>query len=181
MNNLFKNLFYSNDDLIIALFHLQNSIYTISNISNNSRTIIKKRPIYHLTYYMPFIHDFLQNFFKSTDEISYLINETYYPSLNKFTYEISLNENELFNDFNVIYNIKFFIHLTLQKNKIIIHFDINKNDFNLDINTNPLHHTIILLALNYLENNHIDYLKNEIILKDVKSIINRHSFELDII
>ena len=69
----------------------------------------------------------------------------------------------------------------LQKNKIIIHFDINKNDFNLDINTNPLHHTIILLALNYLENNHIDYLKNEIILKDVKSIINRHSFELDII
>jgi len=176
MNNSFENLFYLNNDLLIALFHLHNSSYTISKLSNYSRTIIKKRPIYHIIYYIPFIQDFLQSIFKSTDEIAYLINEFYYPHLNKFTYEISILENNnLFNDFKFIYQIKFLIHLTLHKNKINIHFDINKN--NIDLNLNPF----ALLILNYLENDYINYLKNDIILKDVKPIINHHSFELNII
>jgi len=183
MNNLFKKLIHDNDELIIALFHLNNSNYSISKLNHNSRIIIKKKPIFHLIYYMNFLEDLLKNLFDNNDEISYLIHEIYYPDLNKFIYEISLTpiNNDLLKDFDFIYKIKFIISLTFIENKKIkFIMNINKNDINLDFNSNPFYHTIFILIINYLENDHITYLKNEIILKDVKPILNRHSFELDI-
>ena len=75
MNNLFKKLIHDNDELIIALFHLNYSNYSISKLNHNSRIIIKKKPIFHLIYYMNFLEDLLKNLFDNNDEISYLISE----------------------------------------------------------------------------------------------------------
>jgi hypothetical protein len=166
----------SNHRIIETLFHLDN--YDLIVINSTKRMIIKYCPFNHIYEYLPFLKDILND----DKDISYIIMETY--ENNSILYEISLNKHHLFNDYEYIYNFRFYIQISndkFNKNKINIQIKTNKIDIN---EPNPIHQTIIHIIFNYLENEHINYIKNEIIEKELKPLLlslNPRSFELNII
>jgi hypothetical protein len=99
---------------------------------------------------------------------------------NSIKYEIRLNNNPLFDNFDFVYKFRFYIYLSIDisnKNKINIILKTNKNNIND-------HNPIIHIITNYLENEHINYIKQDIIEKELKPVlssINHHSFELNIV
>ena len=166
----------TNPIIIETLFHLNK--YQLNIINETKRTFIKPCSINNIYNYIPIIKEL----FKEETDISYLITETF--ENNSIIYEIKLNNHPLFDKYDYIYKFRFFIHLyndISNNNKINIHLKTNK--INID-DPNPINQTIIHIITNYLENDHINYIKNEIIEKELKpvlSTINPHFFELNII
>lgn len=175
MSDELYSIILKNPIIIETLFHIKN--YKLNIINSNKRTFIKITPFNEIYNYLPI----LRNFIKDDNEISYFITETYQD--NSIIYEIKLNNHHLFNDYQFIYNLKFFICFSIDntdKNKINISLKTNK----INDEINPINQTIINIISNYLENDHMDYIKNNIIHKELKplfSSINHRSFVLNII
>jgi len=170
----------SNPIIIETLFHLKK--YEINIINEKKRTIIKSCPLNHIYEFLPILKELFNELFKYDNDISYLITEIF--ENNSIIYEIKLNNHPIFENYNYIYNFRFYINLfndKSNKNKINIQLSTN----NIDIfDPNPLNQTIIYIITKYLENDHIDYIKNNILEKELKPLlsnINHHSFELNII
>ena len=169
------SIIISNPIIIETLFHLKK--YEINVIDKTKRTFIKFYPFKNIFIYFPILKD-LFNDNKDIKEISYLITETLED--NSIKYEIRLNNNPLFDNFDYVYKFSFYIYLSIDisnKNKINIILKTNKNNIND-------HNPIIHIITNYLENEHINYIKQDIIEKELKPVlssINHHSFELNIV
>ena len=70
----------------------------------------------------------------------------------------------------------------INKNKINASIAINKNNVEDDIN--PLNKIIIMLMINYFENEQVNYYKQVVFENQLKPLIqnlSHHSFELNII
>ena len=176
------NVIITNPIFIETLFHLNK--YQVNNINDTKRTFIKPCSINNIYEYIPILKELFKELFKEDNEISYFITETF--ENNSIIYEIKLNNHPLFDNYDYIYKFRFYIHLyndidISNKNKINIRLNTNKiiiDDFN------PINQTIINIITDYLENDHINYIKNDILEKELKpllSSINHHSFELNII
>jgi hypothetical protein len=171
----FYSIIISNPIIIETLFHLKK--YEINIIDERKRTFIKIYPFKNIFIYFPILKDFF-NDNKDIKEISYLITETLKD--NSIKYEIRLNNNQLFDNFDYVYKFRFYIYLSIDvsnKNKINIILKTNKNNIN---DPNPIIHIIT----NFLENEHTNYIKQDIIEKELKPVlssINHHSFELNIV
>jgi len=175
MTNL-KSLIYNNPIIINSLFHLHNP--TIHIINDNKRTFIKPYNTSFISYYLPAIIPLIPKELKS---INFIVQETYNPTIHQFIYSIFLQENELSRNFKHLSLIKFNIHLSQFNNIINCHTSVSQEP---SIYTpNPFQQSISLIILNYLEHQHTHYIKNEILLKEIKPIIeklNHHSFVLNI-
>ena len=176
MSRELYSIIKTNPIIIKTLFHLNK--YEVNNINKTNRIIIKYCSINHIYEYIPI----LKEIFKEENDISYLISETF--ENNSIIYEIKLNNHPIFDNYDYIYKFRFFIYLSndiSNKNKINIHLKTNKININ---DPNPINHTIINIITNYIENDHINFIKNNIIEKELKpllSSINPHFFELNII
>lgn len=170
----------SNPIVIETLFHLNK--YEINIINEKKRIIIKSSSLNDIYEYLPILKDLFNDLFKYNNDISYLITEIF--ENNCIIYEIKLNNHPIFENFNYIYNFSFYINLSLDKsNKNKINIQLKTNKINID-DINPLNQTIIHIITNYLENDHIKYIKKDILEKELKPLlsnINPHSFELNII
>ena len=173
MSDKFYSIIINNPIFIETLFHLDK--YEINTINSKKRSFIKKTTFNHIYDYIPI----LKEIFNDNNDISYFITETF--ENNAVIYEIKLNDNPLFKDYDYIYKFRFFICFLVDKNKINVLLKTNKINVN-DIN--PINQTIIHMISNYLENDHINYVKNNIIEKEIKPLLtsfNHHSFVLNII
>jgi hypothetical protein len=175
MTDLYS-IIINNPIIIETLFHLKN--YEIITINSTKRTFIKNYNIENIYNHIPILKDFLND--NNINDISYLITETF--ENNSIIYEIKINNHPVLDNYDFLYKFRFFIYLSFDKynkNKInIILKNLTINDIN------PLNQTIIFIISNYLENEHINYIKNDIIDKELKQIflnLNPHSFELNII
>jgi len=158
----------SNLIFIETLFHLNNN-YQIKNINSTKRIIIKTTSIYHIYKYIPILKDIL----KDNCDISYLITETFENDIIK--YEIKLDYNPIFDNYDILYKFCFFIYISNENGKINI--SLKTNDIN---DPNPL----IFIIKNYLDNQHMNYVKNDILEKEIRPLLssfNPHSFELNIV
>jgi hypothetical protein len=111
-----------------------------------------------------------------------IITETFDKRSNQFNYEIRLAENKLFESITNLYRFRYYIHLSENKSKINSSLSINKND--VDDDMNPINKIIIMIMLNYFENDHGSYYKKVVLEEKLKPLIDdisHHSFELNII
>lgn len=172
------SIIISNSIIIETLFHLDK--YDLNIINSKKRNIIKKCPFNHIYEFLPILKELFNEIFKEDNDISYLITETF--DNNSINYEIRLNKHPIFDNYEYIYNFRFYIQISNHiSNKINIQLKTNKIDVN---DPNPFNQTIIHIISNYLENDHITYVKNNILEKELKPILsslNPHSFELNII
>ncbi len=180
--NPLKSFIYNNPHLIFTLFHIHKP--NLSIINHNERIIIKPYELYYLYKNLPILKDFFSNLLQNND-ITLIIHESFDESNQSFTYSISLQENPIFNEFKYIYDITYNIHLSpdkSNKNNINCSTSVHKNiSTTID---NPLYNSILLIIINYLEQEHTQYIKNEILLKEFKPLFdktNHHSFVLNII
>jgi hypothetical protein len=179
----FKEFIRNNPSILKTLFHVDDD--GIKVIDNNSREIIKNYRTAKLFRFLPILKDILQEILKDISTIKLIIIETFDVSNNSFNYEIKVAENKLFENITNIYKFRYYIHLTLDKknkNKINSSLSMNKND--VDDDYNPINKVIIMIMLNYFENEHPNYYKKVILeekLKPLITAISHHSFELNII
>jgi hypothetical protein len=175
------SLILSNSTIIETLFHLNNN-YQINNINQTKRTIIKFCSLYQIYNYIPIIKDLLNDIYNNDNVVSYLITETFENK--SIIYEIKINNHPLFDNYNYIYKFRFFIYLSIDNNnKNKINIQLKTNNINID-DPNPINHTIFHIISNYIENDHINYIKKDILEKELKpllSSISPHFFELNII
>lgn len=173
-------LITKNPSFIEKLFHLKD--YDISIISPNKRIIHKNSNFNHVYTYIPVLKnifgDIINDLFKNKPQISYIIEETYDDINETFNYEMRIKEHPIFSNFDVVYQFRFYLTLELDKsNKNKINIYMNTNGDNLEFaDTNPVNQAIFHIIKNYLQNDHKNYVKKEII-----SSINLHSFELNIV
>jgi len=174
----FYSLIINNPIIIETLFHLHN--YNISIINPNKRIINKTCNINNIFEYLPL----LKCFFNNDLDINYIITETFFN--NSFKYKIKLAYNPIFNNYDYIYKFRFYIFLSLDNinnNVINIYMKTNKKFIQIKEN-NPFNLSVVHLIIHYLENDHMTYIKNNILnneLKPLLSSLNPHSFELNII
>jgi len=175
-----KNLFYNNSIIVKTLFHINDSCIKV--IDDKTRLITKNYKTSKLFLFMPLLKELLEELIKDINTIKLLITETFDSKLNGFTYEIKLAENKLFENITNLYNFKYYIHLNLDKinnKKINSHLSMDKNNIYDDFN--PVNNIIIMIILNYFENEHPNYYKKVVLEDQLKPLLNLHSFELNII
>jgi len=179
----FKEFIFNNSSILKTLFHVDDN--GIRVINNNSREIIKNYRTAKLFRFLPILKDILEEILKDISTIKLIIIETYNSSNNSFDYEIKVAENKLFENITNIYKFRYYIHLILDKTdkrKINASLSMNKND--VDDDFNPINKVIIMIMLNYFENEHPNYYKKVILEEKLKPLItniSHHSFELNII
>lgn len=179
----FKDFILNNSSIIKTLFHVDDNAITI--INKNTRQIIKNYRTAKIFLFMPLLKDILEELLKDINTIQLIITETYNINNNSFDYEIKLAENKLFENITTLYNFKYYIHLSLDNiNNTKINSSLSMNKNNIDDDFNPLNKIIIMIMLNYFENEHPNYYKKVVLLEKLKpliSSISHHSFELNII
>jgi len=176
----FKDFIINNNSILKTLFHINDD--NIKVIDANKREIIKNYRTAKMFIFMPLLKDLLYELLKDVPTIQLIITETFDKNKNQFDYEIQLAENKLFDSITNLYRFRYYIHLSADKSKINSSLSMNKNDIEDDIN--PINKIIIMIMLNYFENEHGNYYKKVVLeekLKPLISDISHHSFELNII
>lgn len=179
----FKDFILSNNSIIKTLFHVDDDCIKI--IDNNTREIVKNYRTSKIFTFMPLLKDLLNEILKDISTIQMKIIESYDKKTNQFNYKIQLSENKLFENITSLYRFQYFIHLNQDKNdksKINVFLSMNKN--NIEDDNNPLNKIIIMIMLNYFENEHPSYYKRVVLdaqLKPLIDNISRHSLALNII
>ncbi len=176
----FKDFIKNNNIIIKTLFHVDDDC--IKTIDKKTRIITKNYKTSKMFIFMPLLKDILEELLKDINTIQLTITESYNKTANTFNYEIKLAENKLFENITNLYKFRYYIHLNENNGKINASLSVNKNNADNDIN--PLNKIIIMIMLNYFENEHPTYYK-EVVLKDqLKPLItdiSHHFFELNII
>jgi hypothetical protein len=179
----FKDFIRNNSSIIQTLFHVDNDCIRI--IDNYSRIITKNYKTSKIFMFMPILKDMLEELLKDIHTIQLIITENYDKKNNQFNYEIKLAENKLFENITNLYQFRYYIHLNqdkTDKTKINASLSLNKN--NLENDLNPINNIIIMIMLNYFENEHPSYYKQVVLkeqLEPLISDISLHSFALNII
>ena len=183
MNYDFKAFIRNNPTIITTLFHVNEN--NINKINNDMRIINKCYKTSKLFSFIPVLKDMLQDILKDVEGLELKITEKYDEKNLQFIYEVKLCENKLFDNITNLYKFSYFILLSqdkINKNKINATVSINKNNIEDDIN--PLNRIIIMLMVNYFENEQVDYYKKVVFENQLKPLIDNishHSFELNII
>jgi len=172
----------NNNSIIKTLFHVSEN--DIKKINNNSREIIKNYRTAKIFMFMPLLKEILEELLKDISSIKLIIIETYDSNNNTFNYEIKLAENKLFENITSLYKFRYYIHISQDMNdktKINTSLSLNKNDIEDDYN--PLNKIIIMIMLNYFENEHPSYYKKVVLEEQLKPLItniSNNSFKLNI-
>jgi hypothetical protein len=180
---VFKDFIRNNNSIVRTLFHVDDN--SIKVIDNNTREIIKNYRTAKIFMFMPLLKDILNEILKDIPTIQLKIIESYDKKNNQFDYQIKLCENKLFENITNIYRFDYYIHLNEDKNdksKINVTLSMNKN--NIEDENNPLNKIIIMIMLNYFENEHPSYYKKVVLQEQLKPLIDeisRHSLVLNII
>jgi len=180
---IFKAFIRNNNSIIQTLFHVDNN--NIKIIDDNTREIIKNYRTAKIFIFMPLLKDILNEILKDVPIVQLKIIETYDNKNNQFNYLIKLCENKLFENITNIYRFNYFIHLyqdKIDKSKINVTLSMNKN--NIEDDNNPLNKIIIMIMLNYFENEHPSYYKKVVLQDQLKPLIDNislHSLVLNII
>ena len=183
MNNDFKSFIKNNPSIITTLFHVNES--NIKVVNDNMRIINKCYKTNKLFTFIPILKDMLQDILKDVNGVDLKIIEKYDEKKVEFNYEIKLCENKLFDNITNLYKFSYFILMSqdkINKNKINASIAINKNNVEDDIN--PLNKIIIMLMINYFENEQVNYYKQVVFENQLKPLIqnlSHHSFELNIV
>ena len=178
----FKNFIRNNNSIVKTLFHVDDN--NIKVMDDNTRLITKYYKTSKMFIFIPVLKDMLTEILKDISFIQLDIKETFDKNKNQFTYQISLAENPLFDSITNIYKFKYFITLNIDsnnKNKINSSIYYDKNNVEDDIN--PVNKIIIMIMLNYFENEHPSYYKKIVLEEQVKPLIaniSPHSFVLNI-
>ena len=163
MNNDFKAFVRNNPAIITTLFHVnENNINKIND--DDTRIINKCYKTSKLFSFIPVLKDMLQDILKDVEGLELQIIEKYDEKKSQFNYEVKLCENKLFDSITNLYKFSYFILLSQDKNY--------KNKI------------IIMLMVNYFENEQVDYYKKVVFENQLKPLIydiSHHSFELNII
>lgn len=181
MSSNFKEFIRNNNSIVKTLFHVDDA--NINIIDDNTRVITKLYRTSKMFMFIPVLKDMLNEILKDISFIQLDIKETFDKKKNEFTYEISLAENPLFQGITNLYKFRYYIILN-NKNKNNINSSIHLDKNNVDDDINPVNKIIIMIMLNYLENEHPCYYKKVVLEEQVKpliSSISHHSFELNII
>ena len=128
------------------------------------------------------ITEILEELLKDVSTIQMIITETFDKSKKTFNYEIKLAENKLFENITNLYKFSYYVHLTENNKKINASLSSEKN--NADDDMNPLNKIIIMIMLNYFENEHPSYYKKVVLKEQLEPLIteiSHRSFELNII
>lgn len=176
----FKDFIKNNNSIIKTLFHVNDD--NIKVIDDNKREITKNYRTAKMFMFMPLLKDLLYELLKDIHTIQLIITETFDKKANQFNYEIRLAENKLFESITNLYRFRYYIHLSENKSKINSSLSINKNDVEDDMN--PVNKIIIMIMLNYFENEHGSYYKRVVLEEKLKPLIadiSHRSFELNII
>jgi len=183
MDNDFKVFVRNNPSIISTLFHVSEN--NIEVINDNTRIIHKCYKTNKLFMFVPMLKDILNDILKDVNGIDLNIIENYDENNKEFNYEVKLCENKLFENITNLYKFSYIIFISQDKNnknKINAGVKINKNDVEDDIN--PLNKIIIMLMINYFENEQVNYYKEVVFQNQLKPLIknlSHHSFELNII
>ena len=184
MNNDFKAFVRNNPAIITTLFHVnENNINKIN--ADDTRIINKCYKTSKLFSFIPILKDMLQDILNDVEGLELQIIEKYDEKNLQFNYEVKLCENKLFDNITNLYKFSYFILIAQDKNnknKINASISINKN--NVEDDMNPLNKIIIMLMVNYFENEQVDYYKKVVFENQLKPLIydiSHHSFELNII
>ena len=179
----FKDFIRNNKSIIRTLFHVDDDCIKV--IDDNKREIVKNYRTAKMFLFMPLLKDLLFELLKDVPTIQLIINETFDKKLNQFNYEIRLAENKLFESITNLYRFRYYIHLSqdkTDKSKINSYLSMDKNDVEDDMN--PINKIIIMIMLNYFENEHMGYYKRVVLddkLKPLITDISHRSFELNTI
>jgi hypothetical protein len=176
----FKDFIRTNNSIIKTLFHIDDN--SINIIDDNTRIITKNYRTAKIFLFMPLLKDILEEILKDVSTIKLIITETYDKSKKTFNYEIKLAENKLFENITNLYKFRYYLYLTENNKKINASLKAECNDADNDIN--PLNKIIIMIMLNYFENEHPSYYKKVVLKDELKPLIEKlshHSFELNII
>ena len=166
----FKDFIKNNNSIIKTLFHVDDS--NIIVINDDSREIIKNYRTTKIFMFMPLLKDLLNEILKDVPVVQLKIIETYDKKNKQFNYLISIMENKLFENITSLYEFQYLIHLNLDKNdykKINVSLSMNKNK--IDDDCNPLNKIIIMIMLNYFENEHPSYYKRVVLEEQLKPLI----------
>ncbi len=183
MTNSFKDFIRNINSIIKTLFHVDEDCITV--INDNIRIITKNYRTAKIFMFMPLLKDVLNEVLKDIPTIQLKIIENYDKKNNQFNYQINLTENKLFEGITNLYRFNYFIHLNQDKNdktKINAFLSMDKN--NVEDDNNPFNKIIIMIILNYFENEHPSYYKKVILEEKLKPHINQishHSWVLNII
>ena len=179
----FKDFIRNNNSIIKKMFHVDDDSITI--IDENTRVIVKNYRTAKIFMFMPLLKDLLNEILKDISTIQLRIIESYNKKKAQFTYQINLSENKLFENITNLYKFNYYIHLSQDtniKSKINARLSMDKN--NVDDDNNPINKIIIMIMLNYFENEHPNYYKKVVLEEQLKPHINdisHRSFELNII
>jgi len=180
---IFKDFIKNNNSIIKTLFHVDDN--NIRIINDNKREIIKNYRTAKIFMFMPLLKDLLFEILKDISVIQLIITETFDNNNNLFNYEIKLAKNKLFENITNLYRFRYYINLyqdKIDKSKINSDLSIQKND--VDDDNNPINKIIIMIMLNYFENEHSNYYKKVVLEDQLKPLIDdisHHSFVLNII
>lgn len=176
----FKDFIRNNNEIIKTLFHIDDNSITI--IDKNTREFIKNYKTTKIFIFMPLLKDILNEILKDISTIQLKIIEKFDKNNNQFNYKIFLNENKLFDNITNLYRFNYLIHLN--ENNSIINVSLSMNKNNIEDDNNPLNKIIIMIMLNYFENEHPSYYKRVVLEKQLKPLItnlSHHSLVLNII
>ncbi len=178
----FKSFIRNNISIVKTLFHVDDENITV--IDDNTRSITKHYKTSKLFMFIPILKEMLNEILKDISFIQLDIKETFNKKNNEFIYEISLAENTLFENITNLYKFRYYITLNNNKNTNDITSSIYLHKNNVEDDINPINKIIIMIMLNYLENEHPNYYKKVVLeeqLKPLISSISHHSFVLNII
>jgi len=157
----FEFLIKNNIEFIKTLFHIyENNVFIIDN---NNKVIKKEIYISNIFDSIPIVKDILQDIFKEFIIIESIINEFYDTQNNQFIYKIKFNNKN-------INNYRVFIILaqdSIYKNKINFSIKLHNKDKNPNISNDMIIHIII------------NWYKANFIEKDLKTLFNKYSYELN--
>ena len=176
----FKDFIRNNNSIVKTLFHVNDDSIVV--INDNTRIITKNYRTAKIFMFMPLLKEILEELLKDVSTIQMIITETFDKSKKTFNYEIKLAENKLFENITNLYKFSYYVHLTENNKKINASLSSEKN--NADDDMNPLNKIIIMIMLNYFENEHPSYYKKVVLKEQLEPLIteiSHRSFELNII
>jgi len=178
----FKDFIRNNNSIIRTLFHVDDS--NIKIINDNYREIIKNYRTAKIFMFMPLLKDLLNEILKDVPIVQLKIIENYDKKNDQFNYTITIMENKLFENIISLYEFQYLLHLYFDKNNKKINVSLSMNKNKIEDDCNPLNKIIIMIMLNYFENEHPTYYKQVVLEKQLKPLItdiSHHSLELNII
>lgn len=163
MMNSFENLIKNNFEIIKTLFHINEN--NINSIDDRKRLIRKDVYISRIFDSIPILKGLLEELLKDYLLIETKIKEVFNDKTDEFIYKVKFNNPKISN---------YRVYLKLNRNNDIINVSINIINKNTEnFNFNPTDELIFQLIINYYKDNFLE--------KDLKKVLSKYSYQLNIL